>query len=243
MDFKVVTLKDRIDLIDQVASLDDRSWPIFLQNGDAKSWKHFYGELSDYVLVFEQNGKVIAAGFTVPVQWDGTIGDLPETIEAVLSRGLSVKRECKQPNTLIPIGALVDASQRGLGLSSVILQEMKQLANNLTISSLVVPVRPTLKAKYPLQSIISYASWRQVDQYLYDPWLRVHEKLGAEIIHISECTLTVKGSLSEWSHWSGMMFMESGQYIVPGALSAVEVNVDTNSAIYKEPNVWMLHPM
>ncbi len=243
MDFKVVTLNERIDLIDQVASLDNRSWPVFLQNGDAKSWKHFYDELTEYVLLFEQNDEVIGAGFTVPLKWDGTVKDLPESIEEILQRGLSNKHDHNQANTLIPVGVLVDASQQGQGLSNFILEEMKRLAYNLNLSSLVVPVRPTQKSKYPLQSIFSYATWRQSDKYLYDPWLRVHEKLGAKVIHISDCTLIVKAPLSDWINWTGMIFPESGKYIVPGALSPIEVCLESHSASYKDPNVWMKHPM
>nr|WP_086939862.1 hypothetical protein [Thaumasiovibrio occultus] len=243
MKYQVVTLDQREDLVEQVAHLDNRSWPTFLQFSDAQSWSEFYETLSDSVLILLEDEKVIAAGFTVPVQWDQNPATLPETIEAVLQQGIAVKKDGLTPNTLIPIGALVDASVQGKGLSSQVLIEMKALAHRLGLRSLVVPVRPTKKAAYPLQSIHSYAGWRRADGLLYDPWLRVHEKLGAEVIHIAECTLTVKGAIADWQSWTQLIFPESGNYTVPAALSTVAVDVENDIAIYQEPNVWMLHPM
>jgi hypothetical protein len=199
--------------------------------------------LSEYVVVLVQNNNVIAVGFTVPVVWDQKPEGLPQSIESVLQQGLALKKRGEQANTLIPIGALVDPKVQGVGLSSIVLKEMKKLAYGLGLKSLVVPVRPTKKAQYPMQSISSYANWRREDGYLYDHWLRVHERLGAEIIHIAQCTLTVRSDLSTWSKWTNMIFPVSGQYVVPGALSTVDVDKDLNIAVYREPNVWMLHPM
>ncbi len=243
MKYGVYSLKERHDLIQQVADLDDRSWPIFLQNGDAKSWKHLYDELADTVILFVNNDKVISAGFTVPIQWNNELTDLPASIEEILQRGLEIKYSNQEPDTLVPIGALVDKHYQGQGLSRAILIEMKKLAAKLNLSKLIVPVRPTHKSRYPLQSITEYTSWKNKDNQYYDPWLRVHEKLGAKIIKITASTLTVKGSLLDWSKWTNMVFPSSGEYVVPGALSTVNVDIVNNIAQYQDPNVWMQHPM
>jgi hypothetical protein len=243
MDYQVFTLNERMDLIDQVASLDNQSWPTFLQNSDVTSWSHFYSDLSDYVLVLTQSDDVIAVGFTVPVYWNQKAEGLPNSIQSVIQQGINMKEAGETANTLIPVGALVDAKVQGKGLSSIVLKEMKKLANKLNIESLVVPVRPTKKSLYPLQSIHSYAHWRREDGLLSDPWLRVHERLGAEIIHIAECTLKVESELSNWSTWTNMELPESGKYIIPGALSCIEVDINSNLGVYREPNVWMKHPM
>lgn len=243
MKYNVFTLKQRPELSESVAKLDNRSWPIFLQNSDALSWSSFYRELSDYVLILTQDDHVIAVGFTVPVFWNQKAEGLPKSIESVIQQGLILKSQKQLANTLIPVGALVDSKVQGSGLSSVVLKEMKKLAKCLGLTSLVVPVRPTQKSHYPLQSINSYANWRREDGYFNDPWLRVHERLGAKIIQVSECTLTVQGTLSDWSTWTNLIFPESGLYVVPGALSTIDVNVDLNIALYREPNVWMQHAM
>jgi hypothetical protein len=38
-----------------------------------------------------------------------------------------------------------------------------------------------------------------------------------------------------------MNFPQSGEYIIPGALSPIEVNVETDEGVYVEPNVWIVH--
>ncbi|NQZ11835.1 MAG: hypothetical protein HRT35_32180, partial [Algicola sp.] len=243
MNYEVFTLNQRPDLIEQVARLDEQSWPTFSQHSDAVSWVQVYDILSEYALVLTQNDTVIAVGFTVPVVWNQKPDGLPQSIESILQQGLALKKRSAQANTLIPIAALVDPKVQGVGLSSIVLKEMKKLAYGLGIKSLVVPVRPTSKSQYPMQSMSSYANRRREDGYFYDHWLRVHERLGAEIIHIAECTLTVRSDLSHWSKWTNMEFPESGSYVVPGALSTVDVDKDLNIAVYREPNVWMLHPM
>ena len=243
MNYEVFTLNQRLDLIDQVASLDELTWPVFSQSSDAVSWLQLYDILSEYVLVLVQNDSVIAVGFTVPISWNQTPDGLPDSIESILQQGITLKVRAEQANTLVPIGALVDPKIQGAGLSSIVLKEMKKLAHQLGLKSLVVPVRPNKKSQYPIQSIASYASWRREDGFFYDPWLRVHERLGAEVIRIAQCTLTVRGNLSDWAKWTNMVFPETGQYVVPGALSTVDVDKDADIAVYKEPNVWMLHPM
>ena len=38
-------------------------------------------------------------------------------------------------------------------------------------------MRPSWKERYPLVSIERYAGWRRADGLLFDPWMRVHERL------------------------------------------------------------------
>ncbi|MFA0413443.1 hypothetical protein AB4520_06495 [Vibrio renipiscarius] len=243
MEYEVCTLSDRPDLVDDVASLDNHSWPEFLQHSDTENWHHLYAELSDWTLMLLSGEKVIGVVFAVPVKWSGGITSLPESIADVVAQGLALHRCGAPANTLIPIAALVDPSVQGKGLSSKLLLEIKALAKRRGLTSLVVPVRPIYKSKYPIQSIQSYASWLSNDGFYYDPWLRVHQKLGAKAIHIANCTLTVKGTLAQWAKWTRMIFPHSGQYVVPGALTTIDVDKANDCGIYREPNVWMKHPM
>jgi hypothetical protein len=38
-----------------------------------------------------------------------------------------------------------------------------------------------------------------------------------------------------------MRFARSGSYVIPGALTSVEFDLDSDRGIYVEPNVWMIH--
>jgi hypothetical protein len=106
---------------------------------------------------------------------------------------------------------------------------------------LVAPVRPSLKHLYPLTPIERYVEWRREDGLLFDPWLRAHERLGAEVLGIAEDSLVSEGTVAELEEWTGLQLPESGSYVVPGALVPVEIDVERNHGIYREPNVWMRH--
>ena len=83
------------------------------------------------------------------------------------------------------------------------------------MASLVAPVRPTLKSLYPLTTIERYARWKRNDGSPFDPWLRVHWRLGAEQLRIAPNAATIIGTVSQWEEWTGMRLPESGAYIVP----------------------------
>src|SRR4029077_5354074 len=84
-----------------------------------------------------------------------------------------------EPTTLCAIVAGVAPQYRGTGLSSAILRRMTQLAAAHGLDCLIAPVRPTWKERYPLTPMASYLRWRREDGFLYDPWLRTHERLRA----------------------------------------------------------------
>jgi len=83
--------------------------------------------------------------------------------------------------------------------------------------------------------------WRREDGYHYDPWIRTHERLGAEILSPAPKSMTVRGTREEWEEWTDLQFPEDGDYIVPGAL--VPVHFEGGRGTYVEPNVWMRHPV
>jgi hypothetical protein len=120
---------------------------------------------------------------------------------------------------------------------------MRDVAARYGLNALVAPVRPTLKSRYPLTSIERYADWRRPDGELFDPWLRVHEQLGAKILHVCPGSLVVTGTVAEWEEWTGMAFPDSGAYVLEGALVPIEIDRKQDVGRYVEPNVWMKHPV
>lgn len=85
--------------------------------------------------------------------------------------------------------------------------------------------------------------WQQPDNpgLPFDPWLRVHARLGAEILAAAPQSMVIPGTLAEWQRWTGMHFPESGAYVVPGALQPIEIDVERDLGRYVEPNVWTRH--
>jgi len=242
MNYSLYKLSDRKDLLEELIELNDCSWPEFLKHGNTAHWNTLYQELAPFQLLFceQETGKLIGAGFTVPINWSCNVEDLPTTIEDIILNGLNTIG-INDANTLTAIGALVSSEVRAQHLSSKILAEMKKLTISNNLSNLIVPVRPTWKAKYPLQAINDYVKWTREDGLCYDPWIRVHQRLGARIIKVTNCTLTVEGTINEWESWTDMIFPNSGNYIIPGGLTPVKIDTKNNLGIYKDPNVWMQH--
>jgi hypothetical protein len=55
--------------------------------------------------------------------------------------------------------------------------------------------------------------------------------------------MLIEGTVAEWESWSGMRFPDSGDYVVPGALCPVQMDVHADVGRYVEPNVWVHHPI
>jgi hypothetical protein len=74
---------------------------------------------------------------------------------------------------------------------------------------LIAPVRPSWKEPYPLVPIEGYAAWP--DGFLFDPWMRVHERLGARVLKAKPQSLRSTGSVPKWhtgAHWEQNVWME-----------------------------------
>ena len=109
----------------------------------------------------------------------------------------------------------------GVGIAEAILRRLGAVAAGHGLDLLVAPVRPTWKERYPLVPIERYAAWRRGDGLPYDPWLRTHERLGGEMLASAPRSMTISGTRAEWEEWTGMMFPDDGDYVVPGALVPV----------------------
>jgi GNAT superfamily N-acetyltransferase len=143
------------------------------------------------------------------------------------------------PTTLCAVVAGVVPEYRGLGIAETILRRLAAIGAGHGLDALVAPVRPTLKDRYPLVAIDSYAGWRRADGLPYDPWLRTHERLGGELVAMAPRSMTISGTRGEWEEWTGMVFPEDGNYVVPGAL--VPVHFKNGRGVYVEPNIWVRH--
>jgi hypothetical protein len=242
--FQTCTLKDRPELRDQVGRLAREGWPTFLLHSDITHWDTLFDEFAELQIVFcEPADTVVAVGHTIAFVWDGSPDTLPPTMAGLMDSGVRAHRKGETPNALSAIAALVTSTHQRRGLSAEIPRSMRSLVKQRSMHSLVAPVRPTLKSAYPLAPFERYVGWKRDDGAPFDPWLRVHWRLGAEFLKIMPESLIVAGTLSEWEEWTGMSFPESGPYVVPGALQPVLMDLERNEGRYEDPNVWMRHPV
>jgi hypothetical protein len=118
---------------------------------------------------------------------------------------------------------------------------MVDLARGAGLDALIAPVRPSWKDRYPLVPIERYAGWRRADGLLLDPWMRVHERLGATVLRPEPRSLRITGSAADWEDWTGLAFPEDGDDWFPGGLAPLSVVAGLGR--YWEPNVWMGHTL
>jgi hypothetical protein len=137
---------------------------------------------------------------------------------------------------------MIPPGVQGRGLSKLGIQAMGDIARAHGLGGLIAPVRPNWKERYPLTPIERYAEWRREDGQLLDPWLRTHERVGAEILKAEPRSLRITGTVAEWEEWVGMPFPETGDYVFPGGLTTLEIDREQDVGRYWEPNVWMRHP-
>jgi hypothetical protein len=239
-----VTLAQRLDLADQVRRLGVEVWPEFLQHDAAcgRYWRLLYSTFADcQVLLCDPDHTVIAVGHTIPLRWDGTIADLPPGLDGVLERSASDAEFGRAPNTLSALAAIVAPGHQRRGLSAMILHAMRSTAAAYGFTALIAPVRPTFKHRYPLTPIDRYARWTRSDGSPFDPWLRVHWRLGAEFLRVAPQSMVVTGTVEAWETWTGLSFPESGPYVVPEALQPVMIDRERDCGRYEDPNIWMRH--
>jgi GNAT superfamily N-acetyltransferase len=238
----VVPYSERPELVGRLDEVED-VWPEFIHHtGEVFNalWNRVRREFPDFQLVLydDETDTLVGRGQTIPFRWDGTFEDLPDGVDGVLRR---VFEEGGEPTALSALVAVVDPRYQGRGLSTLVIEGMRGIAAGHGLDALLAPVRPTLKARYPLIPMERYLTWRRADGQLFDPWLRVHERLGAEILGVCPGSLVVEGAVAEWEEWTGMAFPDSGSYVVEGALVPVEVDHARDVGRYVEPNVWMRH--
>jgi GNAT superfamily N-acetyltransferase len=242
--YTLFTLAERPDLMPQIDQHSLAAWPAFLLKGDMPHWHLIYETFAPFqLLLCDPDDTLLAHGHTVPLVWDGTLDDLPETIDGIIARAEQDRAAGRAPNTFSALAAVVAPEHQGQNLSRAILLEMKAQAQRHGCTSLIAPVRPTWKTRYPLTPMDRYQRWTRPDGAPFDPWLRVHWRMGAEFLKIAANTLTVEGTVAEWEQWTGMAFPDSGAYVVPGALQPVDIDREHDRGRAEDPGVWMRHPV
>jgi hypothetical protein len=235
----ITTLAQKPELEGQVDALTNEAWPEFLHHGNMHHWGDLFTTYAAYqILVCGEDGELMAVGHTIPLSWDGTIEDLPEDMNSIMERALQAGTRV---NTLSALAAMVWKRHQGSGLSRSLIQEMKRLVVSCGFHALIAPVRPTLKSSYPLTPFEHYTAWQAPKGGPFDPWMRLHWRLGAQIVRMMPQALVVDGSLTQWETWTGMRFPESGDYVVQGALQPVTIDVENGTGRYLDPNVWMVN--
>jgi hypothetical protein len=240
---QIVESRQRPDLEDEVRAAFRTRWPEFIFHDPVSD--ACIGKVEEYFpewdLLLLDDGRVVAGGWGVPLRWDGTPEDLPDGYDGALVRSIAGQESHQAPNTFCIMAAAVAGDASGRGLAGTTLTALKQRALDGGLTNVICPVRPTLKSSYPLVPMARFAGWRRDDGASVDPWIRTHERLGATILGPAARSMVITGSIAEWEEWTGMVFPESGAYVVSDALNLVEIDRQADVGTYVEENLWMRH--
>jgi GNAT superfamily N-acetyltransferase len=243
-DLEIVTTSERPDLEDETRAAFRQNWPEFIFHDPLS--KEYIGRVETYfprydVLLLD-DGAVVAGGWGVPLRWDGTVARLPAGgYDGALLAAVSGYEDSVPPDTLCIMAAAVRRDRQGGGLAGQALTALRDRATGTGLARVIAPVRPSLKARYPLTSMESFARWDRGDGLHLDPWIRTHQRLGATILGPARDSMIITGTVGEWQEWTEMAFPESGRYVVPDALDVVDIDCESDRGRYSETNLWMRH--
>jgi GNAT superfamily N-acetyltransferase len=244
--FQIIHPNDLPNYRDLAGDIGEASWPEFMMHDPIanENWHDLFERFSDFqfALIDTQSSRMAAMGNSLPFCWDKDISELPEGgWDWVFLKAIEDHKNGVAPNIQSAIQIAIHPDYRSQGLSTLMVQTMREIAKTNGFPYLVAPVRPNQKSQYPLAKIDDYIRWTNDEGLPFDAWLRVHARLGAKILKPCHEAMTIRGTVAEWETWTGLKFPQSGTYHIPGALNPMEMNLEKDEGVYVEPNVWMVH--
>ena len=240
---RFVTIAEQPDLADRLGPLIDSIWPEYMLQDPVASahWPRLFSDFPENQFVLLDGDELIGTANSIPIAWDGCDSELPEDgWDWALATAMANADAGNPPAALVGLQIAIAPSHQGRGLSHQFVARLRDIAAGQGFSRLIIPVRPTLKHRYPLTPIERYMQWRR-EELPFDPWLRVHVRAGARIVKPCPRAMTIRATVGEWERWTGMAFPDTGQYIVPLALAPLAVYRETDVAAYVDPNIWVEH--
>jgi hypothetical protein len=244
---KIVPNASRPDLQGPAQAALRDGWPPFVLRGRIPATHR--EAVAEYfpqydVLLLDDDDSVLARATAVALRWDGDAATLPDGgYDGALVAAVTGHENGVAPDTLCVVAATVRTDRTGGGLAGRVLGGLRERAADDGLARVVVPVRPTLKATYPLTSMEDFQHWTREDGLHLDPWIRTHQRLGATILGPAARSMVVTGTVAEWERWTGMAFPQSGRYVVAGGLDLLEIDRERDQGFYAETNLWMRHPV
>ena len=240
------TYAERPDLVAAAEALVDAGWPAFMSADPVEvgCWDRLALEVPELqvLLVDPSVDLPVAVGNAVPFALGRGRRSLPpDGWDHVLSHGVAGGPGAAATAAASALAVTIDPAQRGRGLSRLVLDAMRAAAAARGCADLVAPVRPNHKARHPLVPLEEYVTWADGRGRPWDPWLRVHTKMGASLVGVCPRSMTIPGTLAEWAAWTGLRPTGDGPHVIPGGLVPVEVDRAAGIATYVEPNVWVRH--
>ena len=53
--------------------------------------------------------------------------------------------------------------------------------------------------------------------------------------------MRIPGTIGQWKEWTNLEFPGTGTYVIHGALNPISIDIERDTGLYIEPNIWILH--
>jgi GNAT superfamily N-acetyltransferase len=224
-------LEERRDLSSQV-------FPEFCLHNvpGPRYWPRLYSDFPDFQLALLDGDDIVAEAHALPIPWDGTVDGLPSGWDEAFELGMETSLE---PTALSMLVISVHPARQGEQLGGRMLEASREAARAAGLGTVLAPVRPTFKDRYPLVPMERYMTWRRFDGSHFDPWLRLHERLGGELLAPALESMRIEAPVADWEEWTKLSLPDDGDYVVPGMLDLLRVH--DGRGLHVEPNVWVCH--
>ncbi|MET0547069.1 MAG: hypothetical protein ABWZ40_12225 [Caulobacterales bacterium] len=240
-----LSIRSRADspqLAKAAAAIEQAAWADLGYLNYTKAHYEFFQDILDQFpeyqlcLVDEETGYPVACANTVPISCSSPNALPPEGWDWLVETGARGGGKC---DMLGGLAISVPAVHRAKGYARRMIHGLLMLAGKKGLNGVIVPVRPSAKAKHPFVSIDDYITWTNEDGRSYDPWLRSHLASGCKIIAPCHRSMVVEEPVAFWETWSKRRFEQSGQYELSGGLIPLEIDIEKQIGRYAEPNVWV----
>jgi hypothetical protein len=229
---------------EKMEALFAEGFPVFI-SGDKEVPKYIErvrASFQEYDLILtNEDDQLVATGWGVPIIWSGEVSELPSSFADVLRQSIDVLEGSSTADTFVICGAVVHPSFKGGEAAESLIRALCDTAAAHHLANVIAPVRPTRKHLYPLLGIDAYAAWVRDDGMPWDPWLRLHVRIGGKVIGLAREAQTMTDAVSQWEEWTGLEIPVSGNYIIPKGMAPLHIDKIDDLGTYVEPNVWVRH--
>src|SRR5262245_41052796 len=183
--YEIISGKKQLHILKKMRELRKQVWPDFIRVSDDVIFK-IYELYPDFqISLLDCNKELIGIANAIPLIWTKSLSELSnDGVGWVINTGVNEQYDVNLANVLCVISITVANNHRNKGISKILLKNLKWISSNKNFTSLIVPVRPSLKSLYPLIPIENYIEWKNKDGSIFDPWIRTHIALGASILNI-----------------------------------------------------------
>jgi GNAT superfamily N-acetyltransferase len=222
-------------------------WPQFLAGHkvgreNSAAIDRLYSPFQLVAVVEKPHLRVVGVSNAVPLGCHVAVEDLPNegwdwAVKAAVDRTMVAQRD--HDLCILSISVLPEFRRHGVG--TMFIKEYLRTAHAMGMQRVVAPVRPVTTHHVIDAPMSEFINLRSHDGRHIDPWIRAHEAVGGKVISICWKSMTVAASLKQWRSWGADITETTRKFVLPGCIVPVITLPEEDSAVYVEPNIWMLH--